>query len=126
MGNFPFEHRIAQLATQVSAERKLDWVRSVRLVRKLVWDHELFHFRLNLFTLQQELSSSQALYLRYHRDVYRRVVCTSHCVEEALANRMAHSRCKPGRGRSKVDGAGIARDPTGGGDVLVELQRLPG
>jgi len=58
-----------------------DWLAS-----DLVKYHEYYHFRVDLYTLHQELILRKPLYLPYMDHVYPMVWCTSDCFEEALAN----------------------------------------
>lgn len=56
------------------------------LAQELVLSHEIYHFRVDLYTLHQELVLRKPLYGPYVNSVYRLVVCTSDCCEESLAN----------------------------------------
>jgi len=59
------------------------------LSQELVLSHEIYHFRVDLYTLHQELLLRKPLYIPYTNNVYATVWCTSHCYEESLANRSA-------------------------------------
>jgi len=56
------------------------------LSQELVLSHEIYHFRVDLYTLHQELLLRKPLYIPYVNNVYQAVWCTSNCYEESLAN----------------------------------------
>jgi hypothetical protein len=58
-----------------------------RLAFSLLRAHERFHFRFDLSALYDELILQKPLYNAYSKEVYRKAICTSDCVEESLANR---------------------------------------
>ena len=57
----------------------------------LVYEHEIFHARLEASTASQELTATKSRYVRYQDKVYRPTLGTSACLEEALANWWAWS-----------------------------------
>lgn len=84
----------AQLADLASILRRaLENVRcstatkdALEVVIRLVWEHEFFHARVDLFGLHQELITRKGLILPYHQQVYKPTWGTNQAVEEALAN----------------------------------------
>ena len=64
------------------------------LAQDLILSHELYHFRLDLYALHQELTLKRPLYTKYVDMVYRSVTCTPECYEESLANRSAVDKAR--------------------------------
>lgn len=64
------------------------------LSQELVLSHEIYHFRVDLYTLHQELLLRKPFYIPYVNSVYQAVWCTSHCYEESLANCSALDHAK--------------------------------
>ena len=86
-GIFYYDDAIRALAIKISRDLGItDGKKCYRLAGEIVRKHELFHFRFDLFALQQELTLKRALYNKYHRNVYRKVLFTEECYEESLAN----------------------------------------
>ena len=57
-----------------------------QLLFGLVYEHELFHARVEASTAALELTAAQSRFGRYQDKVYRPALGTSACLEEALAN----------------------------------------
>lgn len=86
-GIFYYDDAIRAFATKISRDLKIpDSKKSARLAVEILRKHELFHFRFDLFALQQELMLQRPLYNEYHRNVYGKVLLTEECFEESLAN----------------------------------------
>ena len=62
-----------------------------QLLFGLVYEHEIFHARVEASTASQELIAGQSRFNRYQDKVYRPTLGTSACLEEALANWWAWS-----------------------------------
>jgi hypothetical protein len=62
-----------------------------QLLFGMVYEHEIFHARVEASTAVQELTATQSRFVRYQDKVYRPTLGTSACVEEALANWWAWS-----------------------------------
>jgi hypothetical protein len=86
-GIFYYDDAIRALAIKISRDLGItDDRRCARLAVEIIRKHELFHFRFDLFALQQELTLKRPLYNKYQRNVYRKVLFTKDCYEESLAN----------------------------------------
>ena len=86
-GIFYYDDAIRALAIKISRDLGItDDKRCRRLAVEIIRKHELFHFRFDLFALQQELTLKRPLYNKYQRNVYRKVLFTKDCYEESLAN----------------------------------------
>ena len=86
-GIFYYDDAVRALATKIKRDLGItDHKKCARLAIEILRKHELFHFRLDLFALQQELTLRRPLYNRYARNVYRKVLFTKECYEESLAN----------------------------------------
>ena len=88
-GIFYYDDAIRALAIKISRDSRLgitDDKRCYRLAVEIIRKHELFHFRFDLFALQQELTLKRSLYNKYQRNVYQKVLFTEECYEESLAN----------------------------------------
>lgn len=57
-----------------------------RLVVGLVYEHEMFHARVDAASTWLELNANQARFRRYSENAYRPTFETADCLEEALAN----------------------------------------
>lgn len=60
------------------------------LVVRNVYDHEMFHARMEVAATFAEMTAGAPKLLRYQDAVYRKHYGTSACLEEALANNYAH------------------------------------
>jgi hypothetical protein len=58
-----------------------------RVAVELLRAHERYHFRFELGALHDELALGKPLYSKYALQVYEKVLFTSQCFEESLANR---------------------------------------
>jgi hypothetical protein len=86
-GVFYYDDAIRALAVKIRRDLPItDDKTCYRLAVEIVRKHELFHFRFDLFALQQELTLKRPLYNKYQRDVYQGVLFTEDCYEESLAN----------------------------------------
>jgi hypothetical protein len=86
-GIFYYDDAIRALAIKIGRDLGItDDKKSYQLAVEIIRKHELFHFRFDLFALQQELTLKRPLYNKYHRNVYQKVLFTEECFEEALAN----------------------------------------
>ena len=86
-GIFYYDDAIRAFATKISRDLKIsDCRKCARLAVEILRKHEMFHFRFDLFALQQELMLQRPLYNEYHRNVYSKVLFTEECFEESLAN----------------------------------------
>ena len=86
-GIFYYDDAVRALATKIKRDLGItDDKKCARLAIEILRKHELFHFRLDLFALQQELTLRRPLYNKYARNVYRKVLFTKECYEESLAN----------------------------------------
>ena len=59
---------------------------AAKLVIGLVYEHELFHARVDAASTWLELTADQARFRRYNENAYRPTFETTDCLEEALAN----------------------------------------
>jgi len=62
----------------------------IKLMVYAIFRHELFHYQVEKFATQQEISQGRNLYLPYHKTVYCHYYLTEHCLEEALAEHTVH------------------------------------
>ena len=89
-GIFYYDDAIRALAIKISRDLPdlgiTDGKKLYRLAVEIIRKHELFHFRFDLFALQQELTLKRPLYNKYQRNVYQQVLFTEECYEESLAN----------------------------------------
>jgi hypothetical protein len=89
-GIFYYDDALRALAIKISRDLPdlgiTDDKKFYRLAVEIIRKHELFHFRFDLFALQQELTLKRPLYNKYQRDVYQKVLFTEECYEESLAN----------------------------------------
>ena len=86
-GIFYRREGIRRLALLLMRDVKADSTEARRLAYSLLWAHERFHFRFDLGALYDELVLKAPLYNRYSQEVYKKVIFTSECFEESLANR---------------------------------------
>ena len=65
-------------------------VKALAYAFEILWQHELFHFLVELFSLRAEVMMLKPKYLPYETKIYRKQY--PNCLEEALANRHVLSR----------------------------------
>ena len=86
-GIFYYAEGIRRLTVLLMRRVRLRRFEADLAARKMLHAHEHYHFRLDVGALHDELALRKPLYLNYSRQVYSKVLFTSGCVEEALANR---------------------------------------
>lgn len=62
----------------------------IKLMVYAVFRHEVFHYQVEKFTTDQEISQRRNLYLPYKKTVYCYYYLTEYCLEEALAESAVH------------------------------------
>ena len=92
-GIFYYAEGIRRLTVLLMRRVRLRRFEAEQAARKMLHAHEHYHFRFDVGALHDELALRKPLYLNYSRQVYSKVLFTSDCVEEALANR-AMTRAK--------------------------------
>ena len=117
-GVFLFEGPMRALTERIRRDMCMGPAEASEAAQSMVLPHELCHFRVDLYALQQELTLRQPLYFPYFQKVYLQVVYTSDCWEEALANRacveFARRVRAPWKDRASQRPRRISRALTGG------------
>ena len=87
-GIFYWDNRIREFAENLRRHLRIANAKvAAQLGMDVVRNHELFHYRFDVYALYQELTAGRALYNDYSKNVYAKVLCTHDCFEESLANR---------------------------------------
>jgi hypothetical protein len=85
-GIFLYRNTMRALSRRIEQDLKIADSLAAKLVEQLVFRHEMFHFKFDLYALHEKLILGKPLYCEYLSKIYKKVVYTEECYEEALVN----------------------------------------